>query len=44
MPRRKRTDPQPGQNKGELVERRPLTEWELYAQALLFANELAFVK
>lgn len=42
--RRQRTDPQPGQNQGELVERRPLTDWELYTQALLFANELAFVK
>lgn len=42
--RRKRPDVQPGQNKGEFVERRPLTDWELYAQALLFANELAFVK
>jgi Protein of unknown function (DUF1553) len=31
------------QNAGELVERRPLTAWEAYAQALLFANELAYV-
>jgi hypothetical protein len=31
------------QNPGELVERRPLTGWEAYAQALLFANELAYV-
>lgn len=31
------------QNSGDLVERRPLTGWEAYAQALLFANELAYV-
>ena len=31
------------QNEGERVERRPLTGWEAYAQALLFANELAYV-
>jgi Protein of unknown function (DUF1553)/Protein of unknown function (DUF1549)/Planctomycete cytochrome C len=31
------------QNPGEYVERRPLTGWEAYAQALLFANELAYV-
>jgi cytochrome c553 len=31
------------QNTGETVERKPLTTWELYAQALLFTNELAYV-
>ncbi len=31
------------QNTGETVDRRPLTVWELYAQALLFTNELAYV-
>ena len=31
------------QNEGQRVERRPLTGWEAYAQALLFANELAYV-
>jgi hypothetical protein len=31
------------QNSGEFVERRPLTGWEAYAQALLFSNELAYV-
>jgi hypothetical protein len=30
-------------NEGEMVERRPLTVWEEYAQALLFTNELAYV-
>ena len=30
------------QNPGELVERRPLSGWEAYAQALLFSNELAY--
>jgi mono/diheme cytochrome c family protein len=33
----------PIQNEGERVERRPLTGWEAYAQALLFSNELAYV-
>jgi hypothetical protein len=33
----------PIQNKGEMVERKPLTAWELYAQALLFTNEFAYV-
>jgi hypothetical protein len=33
----------PIQNKGEFVERKPLTSWELYAQALLFTNEFAYV-
>ena len=31
------------QNKGEYVERKPLTPWEAYAQALLFTNEVAYV-
>jgi cytochrome c553 len=30
-------------NEGELVERKPLTPWEEYAQALLFTNELVYV-
>jgi hypothetical protein len=30
------------QNPGEIVERRPLSGWEAYAQALLFSNELAY--
>ncbi|MGV3532472.1 MAG: DUF1553 domain-containing protein, partial [Chthoniobacteraceae bacterium] len=30
-------------NQGELVEKKPLTAWERYAQALLFTNELAYV-
>jgi hypothetical protein len=37
----------PGQgairNQGELVERKALTPWELYTQALLFTNEVAYV-
>jgi hypothetical protein len=31
------------QNEGEMVERAPLNEWEAYAQALLFTNELSYV-
>jgi hypothetical protein len=31
------------QNEGEIVDRRPLTAWETYAQALLFSNEAAYV-
>ena len=31
------------QNQGEKVDRRPLTEWEQYAQALLFANEVVYM-
>jgi len=31
------------QNEGEIVERKPLTPWETYAQALLFSNEAAYV-
>ncbi|MDB5332236.1 MAG: hypothetical protein JWP03_3387, partial [Phycisphaerales bacterium] len=31
------------QNEGETVERKPLTIWEEYAQALLFTNEVAYV-
>ena len=37
----------PGQgaikNLGEVVERKPLSAWELYTQALLFTNEVAYV-
>jgi hypothetical protein len=31
------------QNQGDIVERRPLSSWELYAQSLLFTNEIAYV-
>ena len=31
------------QNEGTKVERRPLTAWETYAQALLFSNEAAYL-
>ena len=31
------------QNEGEIVKREPLTPWESYAHALLFANESAYV-
>jgi hypothetical protein len=31
------------QNQGDVVERRPLTAWETYAQALLFSNEASYV-
>ena len=31
------------QNEGEIVDRRPLTPWETFAQALLFSNEAAYV-
>ena len=30
-------------NEGDRVERKPLTPWETYAQALLFSNEAAYV-
>jgi cytochrome c553 len=30
-------------NEGEIVQRKPLTVWERYAQALLFSNEIAYV-
>ena len=30
-------------NKGEIIERTPLTPWETYAQALLLSNEAAYV-
>jgi hypothetical protein len=30
-------------NTGEIVERKPLTPWEQYAQALLFTNEIVYV-
>ena len=33
----------PIKNRGELVERKPLTPWETYAQALLLSNEAAYV-
>jgi hypothetical protein len=33
----------PIRNEGELVERKPLTPWEIYTQALLFSNEAAYV-
>jgi hypothetical protein len=33
----------PIQNKGERVERKPLTAWETYIQALLLSNEAAYV-
>ncbi len=33
----------PVRNQGEKVDRRPLTEWEQYAQALLFTNEVVYV-
>jgi hypothetical protein len=39
----KRGGKQTIQNEGEFVERRPLTVWEEYAQALLFTNEIAYV-
>jgi hypothetical protein len=31
------------QNEGDLVDRKPLTPWETYAQALLFSNEASYV-
>ncbi|MEP6669804.1 MAG: PSD1 and planctomycete cytochrome C domain-containing protein [Chthoniobacter sp.] len=31
------------QNEGDMVERKPLTPWETYAQALLFSNEASYV-
>jgi hypothetical protein len=33
----------PIENQGEFVDRKPLTTWELYAQALLFTNEMVYV-
>jgi hypothetical protein len=33
----------PIRNEGEIVDRKPLTAWEQYAQALLFTNEIAYV-
>ncbi|EDY18581.1 hypothetical protein CfE428DRAFT_3966 [Chthoniobacter flavus Ellin428] len=45
--RRGRNDPGDGRapvrNAGEKVDRRPLTAWEQYAQALLFTNELVYL-
>ena len=31
------------QNEGEIIERRPLSPWETFVQALLFSNEAAYV-
>jgi len=31
------------QNKGEIIERKPLTGWETYAHALLLSNEAAYI-
>ncbi|MCE9609709.1 MAG: PSD1 and planctomycete cytochrome C domain-containing protein [Chthoniobacter sp.] len=31
------------QNEGDIVERKPLTPWETFTQALLFSNEAAYV-
>jgi len=31
------------QNQGEIVERKPLSPWETYSQALLFSNEASYV-
>ena len=31
------------QNKGEVVDRKTLTPWETYAQALLFSNEASYI-
>ncbi len=31
------------QNQGELIERKPLTPWETYAQALLLSNEASYI-
>jgi hypothetical protein len=33
----------PVKNEGSAVERKPLTPWERYVQALLFTNEIAYV-
>ena len=30
-------------NQGEIVERKPLTPWETYAQALMLSNEASYV-
>ncbi|HEY3900963.1 MAG TPA: DUF1549 and DUF1553 domain-containing protein [Chthoniobacter sp.] len=49
QPRRRNVNNNPSdghtaiQNQGEKVDRRPLTAWEQYAQALLFANEVIYV-
>ena len=40
---KKRTATAPIQNQGARVERKPLTPWETYVQALLFSNEAAYV-
>jgi hypothetical protein len=31
------------QNTGEMIERKPLTQWETFAHALLLTNEAAYV-
>jgi hypothetical protein len=31
------------QNKGDMIERKPLTPWETYAQALLLSNEASYI-
>jgi len=31
------------QNDGEMIERKPLTDWETFAHALLMSNEAAYV-
>jgi len=31
------------QNKGDVVERKTLSPWETYAQALLFSNEASYI-
>jgi hypothetical protein len=33
----------PIENEGAIVERKPLTPWETYAQALLFSNEASYI-
>jgi mono/diheme cytochrome c family protein len=33
----------PIENEGEIIERKPLTPWETYAQALLFSNEASYI-
>jgi hypothetical protein len=31
------------QNEGQIIERRPLSPWETYAQALMFSNEASYI-
>lgn len=40
---KKSSDRRPVSNEGSIVERKPLTVWEQYAQALLFTNEITYV-